>query len=573
MSGTDHPTEQFPVVSDSPDDATVVLPISEPEQGDEKPTAQSVARSSGIMAIGSLISRITGFARAAVIAAALGSAVGNSYQLAVSLPQMIYELLVGGILTSVVVPLIVKARKSDADGGEAFTHRLLTAAVTMLGVATVSAVLLAPVLTWVFSNDQTTVDGRVLINTLLYMMLPAIFFYGVAALLAAVLNTRDHFFAPMWAPILNNITVIGTAVVFIALPGPATLNPSTITGTQVAVIGLGTTLGIVVQALSLWPALRKVGFRWRWRFDLYGTGLGEAVRLGTWALVYVGVSQIGLLPVIWIAKYAGDRGEAGNLVHNNAFLLFMMVHGIVAVSILTALMPRMSAAAAESRWGDMAANLSLGTRLSSVVLVPATAAYVALGVPLAVTAFQWGQFSGDEAHATGLAVMAAGVGLVPFAISQMQIFAFYAMRDTKTPALLNIPVVVAKVLFDVGVLLLVPAEYVVVGLMCGNTLSYIVAVLVSARLLRKRVGSLDTSRITRTLVRLSIASALAGGVAWALSYGITEWLGDGKVGSFVALIVGGVALGVAFVAGAIFLRIREVTDVWGTVRSRVPGLR
>ena len=573
MSGTDHPTEQFPVVSDSPDDATVVLPISEPEQGDETPTAQSVARTSGIMAVGSLISRITGFARAAVIAAALGSAVGNSYQLAVSLPQMIYELLVGGILTSVVVPLIVKARKRDADGGEAFTHRLLTAAVTMLLVATVSAVLLAPVLTWVFSNDQTSADGRVLINTLLYMMLPTIFFYGLAALLAAVLNTRDHFFAPMWAPILNNITVIGTAVVFIALPGPATLNPSTITGTQVAVIGLGTTLGIVVQALSLWPALRKVGFRWRWRFDLYGTGLGEAVRLGTWALIYVGVSQIGLLPVIWIAKYAGDRGEAGNLVHNNAFLLFMMVHGIVAVSILTALLPRMSAAAAESRWGDMAANLSLGTRLSSVVLVPATAAYVALGVPLAVAAFQWGEFGSDEAHATGLAVMAAGIGLVPFAISQMQIFAFYAMRDTKTPALLNIPVVVAKVLFDVGVWLLVPAEYVVVGLMCGNTLSYIVAVLVSARLLRKRVGSLDTSRITQTLVRLSIASALAGGVAWALSYGITEWLGAGKVGSLVALIVGGVALGVTFVAGAIFLRIREVTEVWGTVRSRVPGLR
>ncbi len=551
----------------SPDDATVVLPVQ-----DEKPAAKSVARSSGIMAIGSLVSRITGFARAAVIAAALGTAIGNSYQLAVSLPQMIYELLVGGILTSVVVPLIVKARKSDADGGEAFTHRLLTAAALMLGIATISAVLLAPVLTWLFANDKTTADDRVLINTLLYLMLPAIFFYGIAAVLAAVLNTRDHFFAPMWAPILNNFVVISMAIVFIALPGPNTLDPSTITTTQVVVLGLGTTLGIVLQAASLWPALRKVGFRWKWRFDLYGTGLGEAVRLGTWALVYVGVSQIGLLPVMWIAKYAGDRVAGGNLVHNNAFLLFMMVHGIVAVSILTALMPRMSAAAAESRWPDLASNLSLGARLSSVVLVPATAAYVALGLPLAITAFQWGAFGHDAARATGFAVMAAGVGLVPFAISQMQIFAFYSMRDTKTPALLNIPVVIAKVVFDIGVWLWAPDEYIVVGLMCGNTLSYVVAVVISARLLRKRVGTMDSARISQTLVRLSIASVVAGLIAWGLSYGVQAWLGDGKLGSFVALLVGGLVLGVAFVAGAIFLRITEVTEVWGTVRRRIPGL-
>jgi putative peptidoglycan lipid II flippase len=565
VTGADQPTERIPVVTD---DVTVVIPAQkEPEKA-----ASSVARSSSIMAIGSLVSRITGFARAAVIAAALGTAIGNSYQLAVSLPQMIYELLVGGILTSVVVPLIVKARKTDADRGEAFTHRLLTAAALMLGIATISAVLLAPVLTWMFANEQTTGDDRVLINTLLYLMLPAIFFYGLAAVLAAVLNTRDHFFAPMWAPILNNFVVITAAVVFIALPGPDTLNPSTITPAQVLVIGVGTTLGIVLQTASLWPALRKVGFRWKWRFDLYGTGLGEAVRLGTWALVYVAVSQVGLVPVMWIAKYAGDRVAGGNLVHNNAFLLFMMVHGIVAVSILTALMPRMSAAAAESRWADLTANLSLGARLSAVVLVPATAAYVALGVPLAITAFQWGEFGSDAAHATGYAVMAAGIGLVPFAISQMQIFAFYSMRDTKTPALLNIPVVVTKVAFDISVWLLVDPEYIIVGLMCGNTVSYVVAVIISGRLLRKRVGAGDTARITRTLVRLTVAAIVAGAIGGGLSYGIQAWLGDGKLGSFVALLVGGLALGVAFVAGAVFLRISEVTEAWGTVRRRIPGL-
>ncbi len=252
--------------------------------------------------------------------------------------------------------------------------------------------LLAPLLAWIFS-DSADPDSGGLITVLAYLLLPEIFFYGIAALLAAVLNTRNHFAAPMWAPILNNVTVIVTGLVFMLLPSAEPFTPSTISGTQIAVLGIGTTLGIVFQSCALLPALRKVGFRWKWRFDFFGVGLGEAVKLGSWALVYVAVSQLGLFPVIWIAKQAGYEGGPGPTIHNNAFLLFMMVNGIVAVSILTALLPRMSAAAAEERWGDVTANLSLGTRLSSVVLVPATAAYVALGIPLAVTAFQFGRFT------------------------------------------------------------------------------------------------------------------------------------------------------------------------------------
>jgi putative peptidoglycan lipid II flippase len=286
-------------------------------------------------------------------------------------------------------------------------------------------------------------------------------------------------------------------------------------------------------------------------------------------IAYVGVSQVGVFAVVWIAQWGADHGGPGPAIHNNAFLLFMMVHGIVAVSILTALLPRMSAAAAEGRFADVATNMSLGTRLSSVVLVPATAAYLALGVPLAVSMFTWGNFKLDQAQDTGLAVMAAGVGLVPFAISQMQIFAFYAMRDTKTPALLNIPVVAAKIVFDLGVLFLLPPEHIVVGLMCGNTVSYVVSVVISARLLRQRVGSLDGAHTAQTLTRLSMASAVAGGIAWALSLGIQAWLGSDRLGSVTALVVGGLALIAVFVAGAIFLRVREVTEVWGTVRRKV----
>jgi putative peptidoglycan lipid II flippase len=285
-------------------------------------------------------------------------------------------------------------------------------------------------------------------------------------------------------------------------------------------------------------------------------------------LFYVGVSQLGVYAVFWIANYAGESGGPGPAIHYNAFLLFMMVHGIVAVSILTALLPRMSAAAAENRYADVATNLSLGTRLSAVVLVPATAAYVALGVPIGVVVFQRGNFRPDDAYAIGLALMAAGVGLVPFAISQMQIFAFYAMRDTKTPALLNIPIVAAKIVFDFGVLFLVPVDYVVVGLMCGNTLSYVISVVISGRLLRKRIGSVGGGRIAQTLTRLSLASAFAGALAWGAARFIEPWGPMQWLDAFIVLAVSGPVLIIAFLAGAVFLRVREITELWATVRRR-----
>jgi putative peptidoglycan lipid II flippase len=249
------------------------------------------------------------------------------------------------------------------------------------------------------------------------------------------------------------------------------------------------------------------------------------------------------------------------------------VHGVVAVSILTALLPRMSAAAAENRLADVATSLSFGTRLSSVVLVPATAGYLVLGVPLAVTAFQFRNFTPAQAHDAGLAVMAAGIGLVPFAVSQMQIFAFYAMRDTKTPALLNIPVVAAKLAFDLGVWLLVPSRYVVIGLFFGNTLSYLVAATISGWLLRRRLGPLDLTRTAQTLLRLSGASVLAGLAAWAVAAGVHAGLGAGKLGSVTALVTGGIVLVAVFAVGAVLLRVREVTELWGTVRTKLPGRR
>ncbi|NUS74447.1 MAG: murein biosynthesis integral membrane protein MurJ [Corynebacteriales bacterium] len=554
------------------DTMTADSPVSEPTPTPPPPGKDgSLARNSAVMAIGSLVSRASGFIRTAVIGAALsGAIIGDSYQVANTLPNMVYELLLGGVLASVVVPLIVKARKTDEDGGVAFVHRLLTLATVLLAAATMVALLAAPLLTQLIISDAGGEQQR-LVTWMAYLLLPEIFFYGIAAMLGAVLNTRGHFAAPMWSPIVNNIVVIGTAIVFMLMPGPAIPTLESITAAQVMVLGVGTTLGVVAQTLALWPALRRVGFRWRWRFDFANARLGEASRLAGWMLCYVAVSQVGLFVVMALASRAGERGGPGPFIHNNAFLLFMMVHGIVAVSIITALLPRMSASAVEGKYDEVSEQLSLGTRLSAVVLVPATAAYIALGVPLAVTAFQWGGFTQEQAGETGLATVAAATGLVPFAISQLQIFAFYAMRDTRTPALANIPVIAVKVVVSIGLYMILPPKYVVAGLMIANTLSAVAAVLLGAWLLRKRIGRLGLNLILQTLTRLSMAAVFAGIIGWGIAYGVMTVLGDEKLGSFVALVVGGGALIGAFLAGAVFLRVKEISEVGATLRAKLPA--
>jgi putative peptidoglycan lipid II flippase len=543
-------------------------------------TGAAVARHGSVMAMASIVSRVTGYLRTAAIGAAIGATVvADDYNLANVLPGMVYELLLGGVLASVVVPLIVRARTRDADRGEAYAQRLLSLASIFLAGATAVAVLCAPLFAALLTSERTAAADLRLVTTLSYLLLPMIFFYGMAALFAAVLNTRGHFAAPALTPILNNVVVIVMAGIFILLPETRAsgdqLRAETMTGLQIAVLGLGTTLGIVVQATGLWPALRRVGFRWRWRWDFRELRLRELGRIATWMLVYVLVSQVAVVIILKLAKMAGDAGAAQNqdvagpAIFNNAYLIFMMAHGIVAVSIITVLMPRMSAAAAENRHADLAHQISLGTRLLCVVLVPMTLLYVILGRPLAVTLFEWGAYGHEQALDTGWVIAAAGLGLVPFAISQIQLFSFYAMPDTKTPALLNLPVVALRIGVDVLLFVALPLAWVAAGLMFGNTISYVLAVLLGYALLRGRIGSLGLRQVFATIVRLSVAALIAAVPTVLLVVVLEQVWGNEKLASLAQLIFGGLVMTLGFVVTAFTLRIREVRELGAMLRARV----
>jgi putative peptidoglycan lipid II flippase len=229
----------------------------------------------------------------------------------------------------------------------------------------------------------------------------------------------------------------------------------------------------------------------------------------------------------------------------------------------------MSAAAADGRYADVAAQLSQGTRLGAVILMPAAALYIALGKPLAITLFGFGNYSHRDAVATGWVVVAAGLGLVPFAISQMQTSAFYALRDTRTPALVNFPVVAIRLAIDFAFYLLLPAAWVTASLMGGTAVSFIVAFVIGYWLLRRRIGRLGLREVASTLLRLGIAAAVAAvpaaGVAWALA----RVLGDSWVGNAVQLAVGGLVLVVVYLVLASALRVREVRQLAGQIRAKV----
>ena len=530
---------------------------------------RSVARNSSVMAVLSIVSRATGLLRTMVVGAAIGAKiVSNDYTAANTLPNMVYELLLGGVLASVIVPLLVRARTRDTDQGQAYAQRLFTLAAVFLAAATVVAVVLAPVFTALFTGPDNSASEKHLITVMSYLLLPEIFFYGMAALFAALLNTRGHFAAPVWTPILNNVVVIATAGVFMAMPVITPPSPDTLRTSEILVLGIGTTLGIVVQAFGLWPAMRRVGFRWRWRWDWRKLHLRELGRLSGWMLAYVVVSQVGLLVLINLATRAGVNGP-GLTIFNNAYLIFMMAHGIVAVSIITALMPRMSAAAAEGRHADLKQQLSLGTRLSAVVLIPITALYLVLGRPLAVVLFHYGQYHQDEAIATGWVIAVAALGLVPFSISQLQIFAFYAMPDTRTPALLNIPVVGLRILVDVLLFLVLPSALVVAGLMAGNAVSFVLSAFLGYWLLRQRIGRLGLTRDLTAMARMTAAAVLAAIPATLVAYVLTRTLGLDRLASLVQLVVVGGVLLAGYVGAAFVLRVAEVRDVAATVRAKL----
>ncbi|GLV83473.1 lipid II flippase MurJ [Streptomyces lavendulae subsp. lavendulae] len=553
-------------------------PVAAPAPSKPAGRASSLLKSSAVMAAGTIVSRITGFARTLVIAGAIGVATLNdSYQVANTLPTMIYVLVGGGALNAVFIPQLVRAMKNDEDGGEAYANRLLTLVITLLGAVTTVCVLAAPLFIRMMSptiaGDPKRLDVAV---AFAHYCLPTMFFMGVHVVLGQILNARGRFGAMMWTPVLNNIVVIATFGAFIWAFGGFTasgVSEATITAEGVRLLGIGTLLGLAVQSLAMLPYLRDAGFKPRLRFDWKGHGLGKAAGLAKWTFFFVLANQIGLVVVTQLATAAGTAAEklghggTGITAYNYALLLWQMPQAIITVSVMTAVLPRISRSAHD---GDAAAvrdDISYGLRTSAVAIVPCAFAFLALGVPMATLLYA---SAGKDAVNIGYVLMAFGLGLIPYSVQYVVLRGFYAYEDTRTPFYNT--VIVAAVNAGVSVLayFVLPARWAVVGMAAAYGLGYVVGVGVAWRRLKTRLGGdLDGAHVMRTYTRLIGACVPAAAVAGGVAYGITHWLGSGAVGSLISLVGGGIALGAVFLIAAKRMRIEELNSMVGMVRGRL----
>ncbi|MET9083360.1 murein biosynthesis integral membrane protein MurJ [Streptomyces sp. NPDC004237] len=538
--------------------------------------ATGLLKSSAVMAAGTMVSRLTGFVRSALIVSALGvGLLGDTFQVAYQLPTMIYILTVGGGLNSVFVPQLVRAMKEDEDGGEAFANRLLTLVMVALGLLTAATIAAAPFLIRLLSDSVASDPAANEVGvTFVRYFLPSIFFMGIHVVMGQILNARGKFGAMMWTPVLNNIVIIVTLGLFIWVYGTAAhsgMKVTTIPPEGQRLLGLGVLLGLVVQALAMIPYLRETGFRLRLRFDWKGHGLGKAATLAKWTVLFVLANQAGALVVSQLSTSAGKHSPVdgtGFAAYANAQLIWGLPQAIITVSLMAALLPRISRSAAENDGGAVRDDISQGLRTTAVAIVPIAFGFLALGIPMCTLIF--GSSGISQSTNMGFMLMAFALGLIPYSVQYVVLRAFYAYEDTRTPFYNTVIVAAVNAGASVACYVLLPARWAVAGMAASYGLAYAIGVGVAWRRLRKRLGGdLDGTRVIRTYARLCIASVPAALLSGAACYGIGHTLGQGVIGSFAALVVGGaVLLGVFYVA-ARRMRIEELNSLVGMVRGRL----
>ncbi|MFI1157220.1 murein biosynthesis integral membrane protein MurJ [Streptomyces sioyaensis] len=539
--------------------------------------AGGLLKSSAVMAAGTMVSRLTGFVRSALIVAALGGAVlGDSWQVAYQLPTMIFILTIGGGLNSVFVPQLVRAMKEDDDGGEAYANRLLTLVIVVLGVLTVLAVVAAPLLVKLVSFDisRDPAANEVAVAFTRYCV-PTIFFMGLHVVMGQILNARGRFGAMMWTPVLNNIVMIATFGLFIWVYGTAKtshIGVTTIPDDGIRLLGIGTLLGLVVQALAMIPYLRDADFKLRLRFDWRGHGLGKAAKLAKWTVLFVLANQAGVLVVTQLSTWAGNTADqqghpgTGFISYASAQLIWNMPQAIITVSVMAALLPRLARSAHDGDTGAVRDDMSQGLRTSAVAIVPISFGFLSLGVPLCTLVYG----SSGAGVPMGYMLMAFGVGLIPFSVQYVVLRAFYAYEDTRTPFYNTVIVAAVNAAASALCFLVLPARWAVVGMAASYGLAYIIGVGVAWQRLSKRMdGDLDTAHVVRTYARLAGASIPATIISGGAVYGITQTLGSGILGSLAALVVGATALLAVFYVAARKMRIEELNALVGMVRSKL----
>lgn len=546
------------------------------ELGDdaERRSGPDIGRSSAIMASGTLFSRVLGFARNSLTAYVVGLTIiaADAWNAANTLPNIFHLLIAGGVLNAVIVPQITRAMR-DADGGTTYINRLLTLSVAALAVITLLLMLAAPLLVSLVVSSSWPPEARTLATAFAVLCLPQVFFYGLYTLLGQVLTAHHRFGAFMWSPALANLVAIGGLLWFVVTDQTRQGAVDEWTPTMIAVLGGSATVSIALQAFALIPALRRTGLRFRPVWGLRGSGLRGASRMAMWAFAAVAVGQGAYLVnsrVLTGALHAADAQGvegAGLTAYANAFLLFMLPHGIITVSLVTALFTRISHAAHDGDTGAVTADLRRGLTLPGSILLPGTAA-ILLVSPWLLAAVLPGT-PRDQTDASVGVLVAMMIGLVPYGWFFLVQRAFYAYEEGRTPFVLQLVVTGVALTFTFVGSIGAPVHAATwVGL--GQTVSNLAAAVIGLWLLRGRLGSLGLGRVVRQFVRMGLATALGTLVGYGVLRGLLlivdggTWIGALVITALVGLVVVAVALVVS-----LRLRVEEVSELLDPLTRRL----
>ncbi len=538
-------------------------------------------RSSALMASGTVVSRLTGILRDIAAAAALGFyLVADAFSLGNSLPTIIYILVVGGALNAVFVPQLVRRMKDDPDDGRAYADRLLTLVGTILVLLSVVAVIAAPLIVDLYTPADYPQADFELAVAFARLCLPQILFYGIYTMLSQVLNARGQFGAPMFAPIANNIVAIATFLLFIAVAGTSAAADGVLTSSQVLILGIGTTLGVVVQSLILIPILLRSGHVWRLRFDWRDAGLGRAGVLAFWTIALVLVNQATYVVVTRLATQANVDAAAagvtaaGLTTYQKAHLVFMLPHSVITVSIVTAMLPALSRIAHSGDLPRVGREIGSTMRLAASFIVPIAAILLVTGSGIAVLLFGYGAAVPAQAAVMGQIVSVFMLSLLPFTLFYVLLRGFYALEDTRTPFFITVVFSLIWLALAIPLFRLVGSGGPqVASLAFSYGISYWIGMVVAWFILARRLGGLDSVKTVGAIARMLGAGAFSLlcmlGVRALLSMDVTGAATASKWAVLATVAAVAMTGCVAYLVGAWILRIREVSAMIGVVKRKV----
>jgi putative peptidoglycan lipid II flippase len=530
--------------------------------------SSGVGRASALLASGTIVSRVLGFARTLLLTIVLSgqsTVIGNALTISNQMPTSLYALIGGGLVSAVLVPQTIRASRG-ADGGVAYINKLITIAIVAIGSLTVVLTVAAPIVIRLTASNATTYAVAV---PFAYWSMPQIFFLGMYAVLGEVLNARKRFGAYTWAPVANNVVALATLglflAVFSAVPNDAA---APLPPLQSAILAGGTTLGLAVQALTLALVWRRAGLHFRFDFRWRGVGLRATGQAAGWTFAMLVLTQAAGFLQVRVADAASELGTASNFALSNAWLLFMLPHSIITVSLATAFYPRMSEHAAE---GDTAAvRDDLSTSLRTVLFAIGLAAAVLLAGALPVSAIF--SHSSEEARATAPVLIAYVLGLLPFTALYLVQRAFYALGDTRTPFRFTVAQLVVVV---PGILLcsLLPHQWIATGIAGVISVGGTVQLVVAVALLRRHLGRLMDPHLAGTIRRVAVAGfpALVAGVLTLAAVGgfSGSWATSDRWGAALASVLVALACTAVYAGAMAALRAPEIRLATGLVRARI----